>query len=158
MNKKPFRIVLIEPEIPQNTGNIARLCACTGCELYLVGKLGFHITDKYLKRAGLDYWEEVKVEKYEKIEELKEKFPDNNFYYLTTKAKKLYTEIEFKPGDFLVFGSETKGLPKELIENNPDKSIKIPMKISQRSLNLSNSASIVLYEAIRQTNYLSDQE
>ncbi|EKE04686.1 MAG: tRNA/rRNA methyltransferase (SpoU) [uncultured bacterium] len=156
MNKKPFRIVLIEPEIPQNTGNIARLCACTGCELYLVGKLGFQITDKYLKRAGLDYWEEVKVERYENIEDLQEKFPDNNFYYLTTKAQKLYTEIEFKPGDFLVFGSETKGLPKELIEKNPDKSIKIPMKIGHRSLNLSNSASIVLYEAIRQTNFLAD--
>ncbi|OGI22033.1 MAG: tRNA (uridine(34)/cytosine(34)/5-carboxymethylaminomethyluridine(34)-2'-O)-methyltransferase TrmL [Candidatus Melainabacteria bacterium RIFOXYA2_FULL_32_9] len=156
MHKESFRIVLIEPEIPQNTGNIARLCACTGCELYLVGKLGFLITDKHLKRAGLDYWDEVKIEQYNNLEELKEKFPDNNFYYLTTKAEKLYTEMQFKPGDFLVFGSETKGLPKELIEENINNSLKIPMKIERRSLNLSNCASIVLYEAIRQTNYFDN--
>ncbi|OGI00665.1 MAG: tRNA (uridine(34)/cytosine(34)/5-carboxymethylaminomethyluridine(34)-2'-O)-methyltransferase TrmL [Candidatus Melainabacteria bacterium GWF2_32_7] len=154
MHKESFRIVLIEPEIPQNTGNIARLCACTGCELYLVGKLGFLITDKHLKRAGLDYWDEVKIEQYNNLEELKEKFPDNNFYYLTTKAQKIYTEMKFQPGDFLVFGSETKGLPKELIEENINNSLKIPMKIEHRSLNLSNCASIVLYEAIRQAKFL----
>lgn len=153
--KEPFRIVLVEPQIPQNTGNIARLCACTGCELYLVGKLGFQITDKYVKRAGLDYWNDVKLEQYASFEEIKHKFPDKNFYYISTKAKKYYTEQSFIPGDFLVFGSETKGLPKELLESNQDKALKIPMKEGQRSLNLSNSVAIVLYEAIRQTNYLT---
>jgi len=152
--KEPFRIVLFEPQIPQNTGNIARLCACTDCELYLVGQLGFRITDKYVKRAGLDYWEDVKIEQYQTLDELEHKFPDKKFYYISTKAKKLYTEEKFKPGCFLVFGSETRGLPKELIENNFDKSLKIPMKEGQRSLNLSNSVAIVLYEAIRQTGFL----
>jgi tRNA (cytidine/uridine-2'-O-)-methyltransferase len=153
MNKEPFKIVLVEPEIPQNTGNIARLCACTGSELYLIGKLGFSISDKHLKRAGLDYWNEVKVEKYNTLQELQEKFEKSNFYYLTTKATKNYTEAKFQSGDFLVFGSETRGLPKELILNNQDKSLKIPMKITHRSLNLSNSAAIVLYEAIRQISF-----
>ena len=154
MNIEPFRIVLVEPEIPQNTGNIVRLCACTGCELYLVGKLGFVLTDKYLKRAGLDYWDDMKIQQYSTFEELKKNHEHNNFYYLSTKAKIKYTDISFKQGDFLVFGSETRGLPKELISNNPDNSIIIPMKADKRSLNLSNSVSIVLYEAIRQTNYL----
>ncbi|MDD3012848.1 MAG: tRNA (cytidine(34)-2'-O)-methyltransferase [Candidatus Gastranaerophilales bacterium] len=153
--KEPFRIVLVEPQIPQNTGNIARLCACTDCELYLVGQLGFHLTDKYVKRAGLDYWEDVKIEQYKSLEELKQKFSDKKFYYISTKAKKFYAEEKFKSGDFLVFGSETKGLPKGLIENNPDKSLKIQMKEGQRSLNLSNSVAIILYEAIRQTDFLS---
>lgn len=154
MNIESFKIVLMEPEIPQNTGNIARLCACTGCELYIVGKTGFYMTDKHLKRAGLDYWNEVKIEQYGFLEELKQKFKNNNFYYLTTKAQKFYTDIKFTQGDFLVFGSETRGLPEELIANNQDYSLKIPMKINHRSLNLSNSASIVLYEAIRQTSAL----
>ena len=151
MNNNPFKIVLVEPEIPQNTGNIVRLCACTGSELYLVGKLGFLLTDKYLKRAGLDYWKDVKIEQYNNLEELHTKYKENAFYYLTTKTKKIYTEAEFKAGDFLVFGPETRGLPIELIEENMDNSLKIPMCKTQRSLNLSNSVSIVLYEAIRQT-------
>lgn len=153
MQKENFRIVLYEPNIPQNTGNIVRLCACTGCSLYLVGKLGFHLTDKYLKRAGLDYWESVKIKKYNSFEELKEEFPKNNFYYLSTKATKNYTEIEFKQGDFLVFGSETKGLPENLIFSNPEQSVTIPMSDNQRSLNLANSVSIVVYEALRQNNF-----
>jgi len=152
---EPFRIVLVEPQIPQNTGNIARLCACTGCELYLVGKLGFVITDKHLKRAGLDYWNDVEIERCGSLQELEQKFPHNNFYYISTKAKKLYTDQSFKAGDFLVFGSETGGLPKELIRNNPDTALRIPMSDGQRSLNLSNSVAIVLYEAIRQINYLT---
>lgn len=148
-----FNIVLYEPEIPQNTGNIARLCACTASSLYLIGKLGFQITDKHVKRAGLDYWEFVNVEQIPTLMELKEKFPDNNFYYLTTKTSKKYTEINYKKGDFLIFGSETKGLPQKIILENLDNTITIPMIDKRRSLNLSNSAAIVLYEALRQTNF-----
>jgi len=148
-----FNIVLYEPQIPQNTGNIARLCACTGSSLYLVGKLGFHITDKHVKRAGLDYWDSVNINTVSTLAELQEKFSESNFYYLSTKASKKYTETTYKKGDFLVFGSEIKGLPEEIIFNNPDKSLTIPMLDNQRSLNLSNSVSIVLYEALRQTNF-----
>jgi len=148
-----FNIVLYEPQIPQNTGNIARLCACTGSNLYLVGKLGFEITDKHVKRAGLDYWEFVNIQQVETLEELQNKFPENNFYYLSTKASKKYSEIAYKKGDFIVFGSETTGLPEKIILNNPENALTIPMKDNRRSLNLSNSASIVLYEALRQNNY-----
>lgn len=143
-----FNVVLYEPEIPQNTGNIARLCACTGASLYLVGKLGFSLADKYTKRAGLDYWDSVDLHKIPSMEELFEKFPDGKFYYLTTKSKKKYTDIEFKDGDFIVFGPETRGLPQEYVTK--DTAITIPMKEGQRSLNLSNSVAITLYEVIRQ--------
>lgn len=148
MNK--FNIVLFEPEIPQNTGNIARLCACTGASLYLVGKLGFSLSDKYTKRAGLDYWESVDVKKVDTLRQLQEENKDANFYYLTTKSKKSFFDVEFKEGDFLVFGPETRGLPESILNSNKEKTITIPMLEGQRSLNLSNSASIVLYEAIRQ--------
>lgn len=151
--RENFRIVLYEPDIPQNTGNIIRLCSCTDCSLYLVGKLGFHLTDRHIKRAGLDYIEEVKIEKVPTLQELKEKFPENNFYYLSTKASKKYTEACFKPGDFLVFGSESRGLPEEIIFSNLEKSLTIPMAHAKRSLNLSNSVSIVLYEALRQNDF-----
>lgn len=153
MNKPSFRIVLFEPEIPQNTGNIVRLCACTGADLFLIGKLGFVISDKHLKRAGLDYWDDVNIKHISTLEELQEQYPNNNFYYLTTKSKKYYTDISFNNGDFLVFGSETKGLPMDILEKNSNNSITIPMKADKRSLNLSNSVSIVLYEALRQTNF-----
>ena len=143
-----FNIVLYEPEIPQNTGNIARLCACTGCRLYLIGKLGFSISSKYTKRAGLDYWDSVDIKKYNTMEELYEENKDATFYYLTTKSKKLYTDIEFKDGDFLVFGPETRGLPDKYISDK--NAITIPMKEGQRSLNLSNSVAITVYEGIRQ--------
>lgn len=152
MNNKFFNIVLVEPQIPQNTGNIVRLCACTGSSLYLVGKLGFSISEKQLKRAGLDYWEDVNIVQKNNIEDLIKEFPDNNFYYISTKATKKYTDTNFKQGDFLVFGSETKGLPKHIIENNMDKCLRIPMYEDKRSLNLANSVSIVLYEAIRQVD------
>ena len=155
MDKENFRIVLYEPDIPQNTGNIIRLCSCTGCSLYLVGKLGFHLTDRHMKRAGLDYMRDVKIERVVSLTELKEEFAQNNFYYMSTKASKKYTDAKFKTGDFLVFGSETKGLPEELVFSNPGKSLTIPMIQSKRSLNLSNSASIVLYEALRQNNFLN---
>lgn len=145
-----MNIVLVEPQIPQNTGNIARLCACTGAKLFLVGKMGFILSDKKMKRAGLDYWDDVFIKHYENIEELMDEFNENNFYFISTKAKKTHFEAKFKKGDFLVFGSETAGLPRELIESNLDTSLLIPMAEGKRSLNLSNSASIVLYEAIRQ--------
>ncbi|MEI7474489.1 MAG: tRNA (cytidine(34)-2'-O)-methyltransferase [bacterium] len=150
---KSFNIVLFQPEIPQNTGNIVRLCSCTNSKLYLVGKLGFQLTDKYLKRAGLDYWDDVDIKQIPTLEELIENNSGSNFYYLTTKTKSSFTDIKFKDGDFLVFGSETKGLPSEIIEANPDKTLTIPMFIGKRSLNLSNSVSIVLYEALRQNNF-----
>ena len=143
-----INIVLYEPEIPQNTGNIARLCACTGASLYLVGKLGFSLSDKYTKRAGLDYWESVDIHKLENMDELYKEYPNGTFYYLTTKAKKKYTEIDFKDGDFLVFGPETRGLPDVYV--NDENAVTIPMKEGQRSLNLSNSVAIVAYEVIRQ--------
>lgn len=143
-----INVVLYEPEIPQNTGNIARLCACTGSSLYLVGKLGFSLSSKYTKRAGLDYWESVDIHKIESMEELYKEFPNGKFYYFTTKSKKLYTDIKFADGDFLVFGPETRGLPKEYITQ--DTAITLPMKEGQRSLNLSNSVAIAVYEVIRQ--------
>ena len=143
-----INIVLYEPEIPQNTGNIARLCACTGASLYLVGKLGFSLTDKYTKRAGLDYWESVDLHKVESMDELYNMFPDGTFYYLTTKTDKLYTDIEFKENDFIVFGPETRGLPEKYVKDENARTI--PMIEGQRSLNLSNSVAIVTYEAIRQ--------
>ena len=143
-----LNIVLYEPEIPQNTGNIARLCACTGASLYLVGKLGFALTDKYTKRAGLDYWDSVDLHKINSMDELFNEFPNANFYYLTTKTKRLYTEIEFKDGDFIVFGPESRGLPAEYVTSKS--ALTIPMREGQRSLNLSNSVAIVAYEYIRQ--------
>ena len=143
-----FNVVLYEPEIPQNTGNIARLCACTGASLYLVGKLGFALTDKYTKRAGMDYWESVDLHKMNSMEDLFTQFPNGTFYYLTTKTKKKYTEINFKENDFIIFGPESRGLPQEYI-TQPN-AITIPMAEGKRSLNLSNSVAIVAYEIIRQ--------
>ncbi len=150
MPNSKFNVVLYEPEIPQNTGNIARLCACTGANLYLIGRLGFSLSDKYMKRAGLDYWNSVEIKKYDTLEDLKQEFPNASFYYLTTKSKKLYTDYKFKDGDFFVFGPETRGIPEAILNANPDTSITIPMVEGQRSLNLSNSVAIVIYEAIRQ--------
>lgn len=148
---KPFNIVLIEPEIPPNTGNIARLCAATGAVLHLVGKLGFSIDDRYLKRAGLDYWEFVALKQWPDLAALQASAPDGRFFYLSTKVARSYLQACFQPGDFIVFGKETKGLPEELLEANPDTSITIPMPAGAvRSLNLSTSAGIVLYEALRQ--------
>lgn len=143
-----INIALYEPEIPQNTGNIARLCACTGASLYLVGKLGFSLSSKYTKRAGLDYWDSVDLHKVDSMEELYKMLPDSTFYYLTTKTDRLYTDIQFKDGDVLVFGPETRGLPEMYVTK--DTAITIPMKEGQRSLNLSNSVAIVAYEAVRQ--------
>jgi tRNA (cytidine/uridine-2'-O-)-methyltransferase len=151
--KTKFNIVLYEPEIPQNTGNIVRLAACTNSDVYLVGKLGFSIDSRHLKRAGLDYWDSVNIKRIDRIEDLWEQFPDNDFYYLTTKTKNNYADIKFKNGDFFVFGPESRGIPEELLFSKGDKSITIPMQNGQRSLNLSNSVAIVIYEALRQTGF-----
>lgn len=150
MDIKKFNVALYEPEIPQNTGNIARLCACTGANLFLIGKLGFSLSDKYTKRAGLDYWDSVNINRVESLDELKERYPHSNFYYLTTKSKVSYFDTKFKEGDFLVFGPESRGIPEDILFAEGAKSITIPMNQGQRSLNLSNSVAIVLYEAIRQ--------
>jgi tRNA (cytidine/uridine-2'-O-)-methyltransferase len=148
----PFNIVLVEPEIPPNTGNIARLCAATGSTLHLVGRLGFAIDDKHLKRAGLDYWEHVTVQRWDTLEELQSSASQGRFFYLSTKVARSYLAAAFQPGDFLVFGRETRGLPEELLNSNPDTCITIPMPAGVvRSLNLSTSAGIVLYEALRQS-------
>ncbi len=149
-----FNVVLFEPEIPQNTGNIVRLCVCTGCSLYLVGRLGFTISDKHLKRAGLDYWNDANIKRYNSLEELQNEFSSSNFYYCTTKSKNKYSNKKFKKGDFFVFGPESRGLKEELLFSNPEKCITIPMMDGQRSLNLSNSVAIVIYEAIRQNELL----
>ena len=143
-----INVVLYEPEIPANTGNIARLCVCTGASLYLVGKLGFALTDKYTKRAAMDYWQNVDLHKVVSMEDLYEQFPNARFFYLTTKSKKKYTDIEFKDGDFIVFGPESRGLPNEYVTQKT--AITIPMAENQRSLNLSNSVAITVYEIIRQ--------
>ena len=143
-----LNIVLYEPEIPQNTGNIARLCACTGASLYLVGKLGFALTDKYTKRAGMDYWQSVDLHRIESMEELYKQFTEGRLFYLTTKSKRVYTDFEFQENDFIVFGPESRGLPQEYVTQ--ETAITIPMKEGQRSLNLSNSVAIVAYEIIRQ--------
>lgn len=148
-----FNIVLVEPEIPQNTGNIARTCAATGCALHLIKPLGFEISDKYLKRAGLDYWHLVHVHIYENLEELFAKYPNGRFYYFTTKARKRHSDAEYKAGDFLVFGKETKGLDEELLMSHPDECVRIPMIGEARSLNLSNAAAVAVYEALRQNEF-----
>ncbi len=149
-----FNIVLVEPEIPQNTGNISRTCAATGSSLYLVRPLGFEITDKHLKRAGLDYWQYLDLHYCDSLQELMDKYYDgSNFYFMSTKGKKIHSQAKFKDGDFLVFGKETKGLPEPLLEKYYDKTLRIPMWGDLRSLNLSNSVAITLYEALRQNDY-----
>lgn len=148
-----FNIVLVEPEIPQNTGNIVRTCAATGCKLHLVRPLGFEVSDKYLKRAGLDYWDAVEIFYYDNFEEVKKSFPEATFYYLTTKGRNRHCDAQFKSGDFLVFGKESKGLPEDLLKANPQTCLRIPMIDQTRSLNLSNSVAICVYEALRQQDF-----
>ena len=148
-----FNIVLVEPEIPQNAGNIARTCAATGSRLHMVRPFGFEISDKYLKRAGLDYWHLVDISYYDSFDELREKFPASRFFYFTTKGRRRHSDETFRDGDFLVFGKETKGLPKELLLRHPGECLRIPMFSEARSLNLSNSVAVAVYEALRQTGY-----
>ena len=150
----PFHIVLVEPEIPPNTGNIARLCGATCTVLHLVGKLGFDTDDRTLKRAGLDYWHAVDIRYWSSLEELQGAFPDGRFIYTSKKSERSYVDLTFREGDFLVFGKETRGLPEELLAANPDTSVRIPIFGPVRSINLSTAAGIVLYEALRQTGRL----
>lgn len=151
-----FNIVLVEPEIPANTGNIVRTCAVTNCNLHLIKPLGFSIDDKHLKRAGLDYWNLLNITIYESLNEFFRKNTNATFYFATTKGNNFYTEKNYKPGDFFLFGKETKGLPVELLTKNPESCIKIPMLSNKnaRSLNLSNSVAVVIYEALRQNSFL----
>ena len=152
-----INIVMVEPEIPQNTGNIARTCAATGGKLHLVEPLGFEITDKALKRAGLDYWDKLDIEKYKSLNNFLEKYKpeENNMYFVTTKGQMCYSDVDYSKIDevFLLFGKETKGLPEDLLQKYIDKTIRIPMRSTLRSLNLSNSVAIVVYEVLRQKNF-----
>ncbi len=148
-----MHIVLVEPEIPGNTGNIARLCAANHVTLHLVKPLGFSLEDKYMKRAGLDYWHLVDVHIHENFEEVLERYKEHRFFYNTTKADASYTDVQFRDTDMLVFGKETKGLPEELLKQYPDQCIRIPMVEAARSLNLSNAVAIVTYEAMRQLGF-----
>ncbi len=148
-----FNIVLVEPEIPQNTGNIARTCAATGAKLHIVKPMGFEIDDKKLKRAGLDYWHLLGVQYYDNLVDFFEKTKGGRYYYATTKARHTYCDVKYCDGDYILFGKETKGLPEELLHGNKDWCIRIPMIGEARSLNLSNSAAIVVYEALRQVGF-----
>ena len=148
-----MHIVLVNPEIPQNTGNIARTCALTATDLHLIKPLGFSLQDKYLKRAGLDYWDKVKVQLWDSLEEMLQEYPGANIYFATTKAQKNYHEIDYSHSDILVFGCETRGLSSEILEKHPGQQIRIPMLDIGRSLNLGNSAGIILYEALRQLKF-----
>ncbi len=146
-----FHIALVEPEIPPNTGNIARLCAATFTDLHIVGVTGFRMDDRTLKRAGLDYWNDVKLHRHIELENLYEALPTSRFLYFTTKSDKSYTDWKFEKGDCLIFGRETRGLPEDLLKANWERALTIPMPNKNiRSLNLANSVGIVLYEALRQ--------
>ena len=150
-----LNIVLVEPEIPQNAGNISRTCAVTGSVLHMVRPLGFEISDKYLKRAGLDYWHFVDIRYYDSIEEVMDTYYNgNNFWFFSTKAKNIHSDVKYQDGDFLVFGKETKGLPESLLEKYYDRCVRLPMNEQTRSLNLSNSVCVGVYEALRQLDYL----
>lgn len=154
LEKENLNIVLFQPEIPQNTGNIARTCVLTNCKLHLIKPLGFSIDEKAVKRSGLDYWKDLDLEVHESFEALREKYSDSNFYFSTTKAKKYYDEVELKQGDFIIFGRESSGLPDSIRDSDPERCIRIPMlKTSARSLNLSNTVSIITYEALRQLGF-----
>ena len=148
-----MRIVLVEPEIPGNTGNIARLCAGTGMELHLVRPLGFSTEDQYLKRAGLDYWHLVQVFYHDSIDELLEAHARTPFYFFSTKAARIYTEAAYGPDDFLVFGKETAGLPEDLLRAHWNTTVRIPLQSEARSLNLSNAVAVAAYEALRQLSF-----
>ena len=148
-----FHVVLVQPEIPQNTGNIARTCAATGCTLHLVRPLGFEISDKYLRRAGLDYWHLVNVEVHESLEAFLAQYPAARLHLFTTKAKRTYTQAQYRAGDFLVFGRETRGLDEEFLVQHPGECVRIPMREEARSLNLSNSVAIAVYEGLRQNDF-----
>ena len=157
-----LNIVLVEPEIPQNTGNIARTCAAIGAKLHLVYPLGFSISEKQVKRAGLDYWDKLDIEEHTTFSEFLSKYKpeENNMYFVTTKGKHVYSDVNYNNFDevFLLFGKETKGLPEDILKKYLDKTIRIPMRENLRSLNLSNSVAIVAYDVFRQNNFENLQE
>ena len=157
-----LNVVLVEPEIPQNTGNIARTCAAIGAKLHLVYPLGFSLDEKHVKRAGLDYWDKLEIEEHDSFKEFLEKYkPEkNNMFFVTTKGKHVYSEKAYKDMEevFLLFGKETKGLPEDILQKYIDNTIRTPMRESLRSLNLSNSVAIVVYEVLRQKNFENLQE
>ena len=148
-----LNIVLVEPEIPANTGNIARTCAATRSRLHLIKPLGFDISEKAVRRAGLDYWHMVDISVYENTQEFFEKNPGGEYWLATTKAKKTYTDAHFSDGCYLLFGKETAGLPEELRNRFPEQCIRLPMRYDARSLNLSNSVAIICYESLRQIGF-----
>lgn len=150
-----INIVLHEPEIPHNTGAIARSCVLTNSKLHLIKPFGFELSDKYLKRAGLDYWKYLDITIYEDLNDFFEKNKNANFYLATTKTTKIYSDVKFKDGDFIFFGKETAGLPEDFIKKHSERAIRIPMiKDLKRSLNLANSCTVILYEALRQLNFM----
>lgn len=157
-----LNIVLVEPEIPQNTGNIARTCAALGAKLHLVYPLGFSISEKQVKRAGLDYWDKLEIEEHTNFKEFLEKYKpeENNMFFVTTKGKKVYSDVDFSKMDevFALFGKETKGLPEDVLKEYIEKTIRIPMREHLRSLNLSNSVAIVAYDIFRQTGFSELEE
>ena len=152
-----LNVVLLEPEIPANTGNIGRTCVATGCRLHLIRPLGFSLDEKHLKRAGLDYWDLLDLEVYDSYSDFLEKNPGARVYMATTKAKKVYTEVSYEPDCFLMFGKESAGIPEEILAENPERCVRIPMNEEIRSLNLSNAAAVVLYEALRQNDFFHMQ-
>lgn len=148
-----LHIVLVEPEIPANTGNISRTCAATGCVLHLVRPLGFSTDDKQLKRAGLDYWHLLDIRYHDSLQEVWDKHPEGRFFYASTKGKQAHSDVTYQDGDFLVFGKETKGLPEDVLAANDERAIRIPIRAAARSLNLSNSVAVVVFEALRQIGF-----
>lgn len=153
-----LNVALIEPEIPPNTGNIARLCAATFTDLHIVGVTGFRLDEKAVKRAGLDYWDEVKISRHIELENLYEALPGSRFIYFSTKADKIYTDFEFQANDCLIFGRETRGLPEDLLKNNWERTLQIPMpNRNVRSLNLATSVGIALFEAFRQIGFPAEK-
>ena len=153
-----MNIVLHQPEIPANTGNIGRTCVATGTVLHLIEPLGFSLSEKAIKRAGMDYWEHLDVRRYINFEEFLEKNPNAKIWMATTKAKHVYSDVKFGPDDYIMFGKESAGIPEEILKDNPDTCVRIPMVGDIRSLNLSNSVAIVLYEALRQQGFESMQK
>ena len=148
-----FNIVLHQPEIPQNTGNISRTCAVTGTHLHLIKPYGFELSERTVRRAGLDYWPKLSLSEYDNLDEFFAANPNANIYYFSTKAEKNYTQVEYKPGDFLMFGKESAGLPESLISKHYAQAVRVPMLSWARSLNLSNTVALALYEALRQSGF-----
>ncbi len=148
-----LNVILYEPEIPQNTGNIGRSCVATGTRLHLIEPLGFLLNDKTVKRAGMDYWDQLDVTRYDDWNDFNQKNPNASIYYATTKGRNVYTQVQYEPDAFIMFGPESRGIPEEILVAHPDRCVRIPMVGETRSLNLANSVAIVLYEALRQNDF-----